>query len=263
MEPGVKYILEAGIKAECDIQLVTRALVIYHNFMRCIDDVQYDPAMVAAAALHLSSKVEEKELDMDGLVFLFYHMVNGSVDTLYPGEEKRDIVMRLELGETVTKLAKEFNHGVSTVGDMKRNSEKIKMLFAELDSGKSAKFRKTLKSTDQTHLDAAFYKWFVQKRCEGLLLSGSIIQEKALILNSKLGGSDDFKASSGWLEKFKIHHGVRQLNVEGEKMSANVVAGDSIITEIEKLIIEENLSLKQIYTCDETGLYWKALPEKT
>ncbi|GBN41409.1 hypothetical protein AVEN_151447-1 [Araneus ventricosus] len=72
MEPGVKYILEAGIKAECDIQLITRALVIYHNFMRCIDDVHYDPAMVAAAALHLSSKVEEKELDMDGLVFLFY-----------------------------------------------------------------------------------------------------------------------------------------------------------------------------------------------
>ncbi|GBN10277.1 hypothetical protein AVEN_98095-1 [Araneus ventricosus] len=56
---------------------------------------------------------------------------------------------------------------------------------------------------------------------------------------------------------------MRQLNVEGEKMSANVVAGDSIIAEIEKLITEENLNLEQIYNSDETGLYWKALPEKT
>ncbi|CAL1287458.1 unnamed protein product [Larinioides sclopetarius] len=62
--------------------------------MRCIDDVHYDPAMVAAAALHLSSKVEEKELDMDGLVFLFYHMVNGSVDNLYPGGMKFDVLKK-------------------------------------------------------------------------------------------------------------------------------------------------------------------------
>ncbi|GBO30024.1 Tigger transposable element-derived protein 2 [Araneus ventricosus] len=46
-------------------------------------------------------------------------------------------------------------------------------------------------------------------------------------------------------------------------MSANVVAGDSIIAEVEKLIKEDNLSLEQIYNCDETGMYWKALPEKT
>ncbi|CAL1283840.1 unnamed protein product [Larinioides sclopetarius] len=94
MEPGVKYILEAGVKAECDIQLITRALVIYHNFMRCIGDVHYDPAMVAAAALRLSSKTEEKELDIDGLVFLFYHMVHGSVDTLYPEGMKFDVLKK-------------------------------------------------------------------------------------------------------------------------------------------------------------------------
>ncbi|GBM44069.1 DNA mismatch repair protein Msh6 [Araneus ventricosus] len=93
--------------------------------------------------------------------------------------------------------------------------------------------------------------------------SDQISKDKALILNSKLSGLDDFKASSGWLEKFKIRHGIRQLNIEAEKMSADVVAGDSIIAEIEKLIKEENLSLEQIYNCDETELYWKALLEKT
>ncbi|GBO01500.1 hypothetical protein AVEN_65844-1 [Araneus ventricosus] len=93
---------------------------------------------------------------------------------------------------------------------MKRNSEKTKKIFAELDSGKSAKFRNTVKSDDQTDSDTALYKWFVQKRCERISLSVPITQEKALVLNSKLGGSDDFKASSGWLEKFKIRHGQRR-----------------------------------------------------
>ncbi|XP_054707787.1 jerky protein homolog-like [Uloborus diversus] len=93
--------------------------------------------------------------------------------------------------------------------------------------------------------------------------SGPMIQEKGLILNSKLGGSDDFKASSGWLEKFKIRHGIRQLNIEGEKLSGNVAEVDSFVSKIEDLIRDENLSPDQIYNCDETGLYWKALPEKT
>lgn len=29
-----------------------------------------------------------------------------------------------------------------------------------------------------------------------------------------------FKTSSGWIEKFENHHGIRQLNIEGEKLSA-------------------------------------------
>ena len=30
-----------------------------------------------------------------------------------------------------------------------------------------------------------------------------------------------------------------------------------------QIIEEEGLSLSQVYNCDETGLYWKALPTKT
>lgn len=97
----------------------------------------------------------------------------------------------------MTKLAKVFHAGVSTVSEMQRNSEKIMKCFDEFDVGKGAKFRKTMKLADHTDSDAALYKWFVQKRCEGIPLSGPMIQEKALILNSKIAGSDYFKASRG------------------------------------------------------------------
>lgn len=60
---------------------------------------------------------------------------------------------------------------------------------------------------------------------EGVLPSGSVIK-KALILKFKLSGFEDFKISSGWLKKFKICDGIRQLNVEGKKMSGNIAAVD-------------------------------------
>lgn len=53
---------------------------------------------------------------------------------------------------------------MSNVDDMKKNSEKIKSFFAELDCRKTTKFQKTMKLADHTELDAALYKWFVQKR---------------------------------------------------------------------------------------------------
>lgn len=92
----------------------------------------------------------------------------------------------------------------------------------------------------------------------------AIDKKKALILNFKLSGFDDFKISSGWLKKFKICDGIVmvQLNVEGKKMSGNIAVVDSFITGTEKLIIEENLCLEQICNCNKTVLYCKAFPEK-
>lgn len=180
--------------------------------------------------------------------------------------EKLQIVNRLEAGETITKLAKEFGIGVSTVGDMKRNAEKIKKFSVTLDkatTSDSAKSRKTMKTADDQELDNVLFRWFIQKRSEGVPLSGPMIKEKALILNSKLGGSEDFKASSGWLEKFKHRHGIRQLSIEGEKMSSNIAAGELFVGELRKIINDEKLTADQVYNCDETGLYWKALPTKT
>lgn len=42
-----------------------------------------------------------------------------------------------------------------------------------------------------------FLLWFVQKRN-----FGPILCEQALIFNSEIGGTSQFKASSGWLKMF-------------------------------------------------------------
>ncbi|GBM10440.1 hypothetical protein AVEN_263353-1 [Araneus ventricosus] len=75
-------------------------------------------------------------------------------------EQKFQIVSRIEAGESLTKLSKEFGVGISTVGDIRRDSEKIKKFYAA-SNGKSAKLRKTMKCTNDEELDNVLYKWFI------------------------------------------------------------------------------------------------------
>ena len=58
------------------------------------------------------------------------------------------------------------------------------------------------------------------------LSSGVLVMEKAGLLYQQLypgKSDDDFKASSGWLHRFKKRHSIRQLSMQGESLSADVV----------------------------------------
>ncbi|KAI5742840.1 hypothetical protein M8J77_011767 [Diaphorina citri] len=86
----------------------------------------------------------------------------------------------------------------------------------------------------------------------------------ALKFNVILGGDEsDFAASQGWLDKFKSRHGIRQLDIQGEKMSANISAADAFVKEFSEKLQKEDYDLDLIYNADETGLCWKSLPFKT
>ncbi|GBM73696.1 hypothetical protein AVEN_177744-1 [Araneus ventricosus] len=78
-------------------------------------------------------------------------------------EQKFQIVSRIEVGEILTKLSKEFGVGISTVGDRRRDSEKVKKFYAA-SSGKSAKLRKTMKCANDEELNKVLYKWFIFRK---------------------------------------------------------------------------------------------------
>jgi len=78
-----------------------------------------------------------------------------------------------------------------------------------------------MKPAKYEQLDNVMYQWCIQARSQGIPLSGPIIMAKAIAINKKLNGDPNFKASIGWLNKFKFRHGIRQLYISGEKLSAN------------------------------------------
>ncbi|XP_057667238.1 jerky protein homolog-like [Diorhabda carinulata] len=109
----------------------------------------------------------------------------------------------------------------------------------------------------------AVYKWFIQKRCQGEPISGPILCEKAVQFNEKLEGPSNFEASSGWLKRFKSRHGIRELQIQGEKLYADLLAAELFKIKLRDILNQENYGLENVYNADETGLNWKALPRKT
>jgi hypothetical protein len=80
---------------------------------------------------------------------------------------------------------------------------------------------------------------------------------------SNVNGTTDFKASQGWLSRFKTRHGISAVNISGEMRSADRAACDTYHIELIELIDTEGLLPEQIYNCDETGLFHKMMPNKT
>ena len=51
--------------------------------------------------------------------------------------------------------------------------------------------------------------------------------------------------------------------MQGEKVSADVSAVDPFKDELQDVLEREQLTLDQLYNCDETGLFYRMLPNKT
>lgn len=72
-----------------------------------------------------------------------------------------------------------------------------------------------------------------------------------------------FQANRGWLWHFCQRHGIRQLSLQGEKVSSDAAAVEPFKVELQELLEREHLTLDQLYNCDETGLCYRMLPDKT
>lgn len=141
---------------------------------------------------------------------------------------------------------------------------KIEQYVSEMQSTNGdIQTRKTMKPAKFNLLDSVMYHWFVLAKSQGIPLSGPIIMTKAIEMNKQLDGDPNFKASMGWLDKFKFRHGIQQLNFSGKQLKANSAVVADFKEQLNLKISKLNFIREQIYNCDENRLNWKALPQKT
>ncbi|KFM74085.1 Tigger transposable element-derived protein 4, partial [Stegodyphus mimosarum] len=89
-------------------------------------------------------------------------------------------------------------------------------------------------------------------------VSGPMIKCKAEELAKNLG-HDEFKATDGWLFRWKSRHDIKFKKAHGEKESAHSAgAKEWKSTELPELL--ENFSADDIYNVYEIGLYYRATP---
>ncbi len=124
--------------------------------------------------------------------------------------------------------------------------------------------RKRHRGAKDKDLEAAVMTWFTQSRVEGVPLSGPVIQGQAMKFNKMLNPDDEaFTGSNGWLRGFKERHGISQVTIRGEQRSADDAAADAYPAKLKHILEEGQFCAEQVYNADETGLYFKMLPDKT
>lgn len=179
-------------------------------------------------------------------------------------ETKLSAIKRLDNGESLRKVAADLGVGEVTVGDWRRNRKNIEKWVNESVSAGSGSTRKTMKKGDYEQTTEALFLWFSQLRGMGSPVSGPMLQAKAIEFQKKFkDGEDNFSASDGWIYRWKKKYGIRQLNISGEKLSANASEVVEFQSKINEVVLNEGLTYDQIFNCDETGLNFRMLPSKT
>ena len=182
-------------------------------------------------------------------------------------EVKKEIIMKHENGVRVCDIANEYSMAKSTISTIIKNKELLKSVDVAKGVTKLQKQRPQILEKVENLL----LIWINEKQLAGDSVSAAIICEKAKLLHSDLlskllgtsAETDDFKASRGWFEKFKKRSGIHSVIRHGEAASSNEKEAEAFKVEFDKIIKEEDYVPKQVFNCDETGLFWKKMPKRT
>ncbi|XP_076301090.1 uncharacterized protein LOC143219133 [Lasioglossum baleicum] len=173
--------------------------------------------------------------------------------------QRMEILKDLEIF-SIRDIAKKYKVHHSTIWRIQRNATRITD-FA--NKGNLDKQRKVTRRPLYEELEERLYVWFVEMKAIGAAISDAILIQKANEFKTEYPVCSDFKASRGWIAKFKQRHQIRLVNTYCEKACTDEDGADSFVHNFKRYIEEEDISLENIYNMNETGLLWKALPSRT
>lgn len=126
-----------------------------------------------------------------------------------------------------------------------------------------AEKRKRTTGAKYGDVDDAVYMWYQEKRSAGVPVRGVELQAAAERF-AQCFGRTDFKASTGWLFRFRNRHAIGNQKVCAEQVLSSVPENvEPFRQKLSMLIKEEKLLLAQLYSGGETDLFWKSMPENT
>jgi len=162
-------------------------------------------------------------------------------------------------GLSQRKLAEKYKISLGSVSNILKRKEEY---LNDYETNQNQNVKRKFKNEYGQQLDDQVYEWFVQQRSKGIPISGPILQQKAVEISESFGEcSGSFKGSNGWLEKFRQRHNISYNSICGESSSVDVVSVQDWIQRIPKIITEYDK--ENIFNCDETALFFKAMPNKS
>ncbi|XP_069823956.1 tigger transposable element-derived protein 1-like [Dendropsophus ebraccatus] len=184
-------------------------------------------------------------------------------------EVKLDIIKRYDKGETATDIGRSLGLSRSTVATIIKDKPRI------LEHVKGSALMKATVITKQRsglifEMERLLVLWLEDQNQRRIPVSLMVIQEKAWRLFEALkrerreeSESEEFVASRGWFMRFKERANFHNIKVQGEAASGDDKAAREFPKALAQIIAEGDYCALQVFNVDETGLFWKRLPNRT
>jgi len=175
-------------------------------------------------------------------------------------QDKLLILEKLEMNMPISKICEMYKVHKSTISRIKCKKSSIHEYLKATNIPASKIKRVT--TIGNMELEKALYQWFVNERLNHNVVNDYVLQCKAVELHESLSNEKEFKASMGWIQKFKKRHSIRLLKITGEKLSTNDSSVPQFLESFMQFINDSDLVPDQIYNADESGLVYKFLQDK-
>lgn len=185
-------------------------------------------------------------------------------------ELKREIIEKHEQGVRVVDLSRQYGRSTSMICTVLKQKESIK----SVTPAKGLTIISKLRTSLHENMEKLLMVWVTEKQLQGDTLTQTIICEKARAIYGDLlkqtpqtsideASEESFKASRGWFENFKKRTGIHSVVRHGEAASSDMKAAEDYIKTFSVLIKAQGYISQQVFNCDETGLFWKKMPNRT
>jgi hypothetical protein len=171
--------------------------------------------------------------------------------------KKYEVVMEVERGLKPSEVARKFDLPTSTLHTILKSKIQIKSDFQSNKNPSNSKVR----VSPFANLEEFLIEWILDLRERNVPVNGLVIRNKAKEVGPRFG-FESFVASDGWFNRFKQRHNLIFKIVCGEE---GAVARDPVnqwknetLPEILKKYEPHN-----VFNADESGLFFRALPNKT
>ena len=176
-------------------------------------------------------------------------------------QEKVEVIRKSEAYPKLPlrELGDCFSCGKTQIAGILKAKGKILALYEENRSDSLQLTRKRARKSEFSEVNESLYDWYLLAISKNIYPAGPQLSEKAKEIAVRLGKTN-FKASDGWLDKWKKRHNLKSKAVVGE---CGDVSSETVSSWKERLpVITAGYKAEDIYNLDETGCFWKALPDQ-
>ncbi|CAF3999186.1 unnamed protein product [Rotaria sordida] len=173
-------------------------------------------------------------------------------------QEKINLIKEQENGFSYRELCDKFQISIGAVSNiLKRKLE----YTDDYELNRNKKLKRKSKNEFNQDINTHVYEWFTLQRSKNIPISGPILQQYARDIAQELDESTNFRASNGWLDRFRTRYNIHFRTICGEARAVDPNTVNDWKVRLHSII--EHYDACNIFNCDETSLFYKLMPDRS